>query len=246
MVAMDVPFGEHAPVATIAPSSLRADGQTAHGGAPAAKEQTGSANALKYPFRTHPTPMGQVAMGHGTMSMVSQSMPSGASSQAAIQFVPRASEGGSRIAEHNLLQRLHMESDSASPITSTGTAIGSPVSNDSPRRDAHMASEQRRRAIMRECFERLQHLLPPSEYRKPSKANLLQAAVSYISHLKNAERMLRTRIQVLHHDNMLMSQQINNVMENPPLQETGQGAPPSNGHLPITPAAGSHTAPSKY
>lgn len=109
--------------------------------------------------------------------------------------------------------------DGGSPYTTNSDSPGTPLSSgssatpivatcDLPRRDAHMASEQRRRAIMRESFERLQQLLPPSEYRKPSKANLLQAAVNYIALLKTNERGLRTRIQLLHRENAFISQQM--------------------------------------
>ncbi|PJF16722.1 hypothetical protein PSACC_03492 [Paramicrosporidium saccamoebae] len=124
----------------------------------------------------------------------SQSLPTNVEKSGAKQFLP-SSDG-----------TLYALEELGSPST---ISTGSPITSCSEqRRDAHMASEQRRRADMRNCFGRLQQLLPPSEYRKPSKANLLQAAVNYIVHLKRQEKILQTKVQFLLRENAILSQQI--------------------------------------
>lgn len=98
---------------------------------------------------------------------------------------------------------------SGSPAISSHGTPSSTMSIDLPRRDAHMASEQRRRAVMGQCFERLKQLLPPSEYRKPSKANVLQAVVNYLERLQRQECLLRNHIQGLQQENALLKHQAN-------------------------------------
>lgn len=157
---------------------------------------------------------------------------------------------------------MSLSSPPVSPLTMTGSNISSQHSTPDHqhpshhsqgldketgsgnhlRRDAHMASEQRRRAIMRDSFERLQQLLPPSEYRKPSKANLLQAAVSYISYLKQQDVTLRTRLQWLAQEKAILLQQIQsgvNVQAFPATTVANAGAPlASSIGLTVRPSAG--------
>jgi hypothetical protein len=131
-----------------------------------------------------------------------QSLPSGnITGGTAIEFVPR----------DNPTAMFFESFDSASPsiATSTDTTNTPSSSNcDLPRRDAHMASEQRRRAIMKECYDKLAQLLPMDQYRKATKANILQASVSYIGYLQNLERALKTKIQQQARENLLLSQQL--------------------------------------
>ena len=131
-----------------------------------------------------------------------QSSPSGnVTGGTAIEFVPR----------DNSATMFFESFDSASPsiATSTDTTNTPSSSNcDLPRRDAHMASEQRRRAIMKECYDKLAQLLPMDQYRKATKANILQASVSYIGYLQNLERALKTKIQQQARENLLLSQQL--------------------------------------
>lgn len=95
-----------------------------------------------------------------------------------------------------------------SPLTGTLSEASTRSGSEHPRRDAHMASEQRRRAMMRQSFERLQQLLPGDEYRKPSKANLLQASVNHITRLQHQEVQLKNRILHLQREISLLRQQI--------------------------------------
>lgn len=62
--------------------------------------------------------------------------------------------------------------------------------NELNKRDAHMASEQRRRAQMKDAYDTLAQLLPPEEYRKQTKANLLNASINYIRKLIKSYKLL--------------------------------------------------------
>lgn len=114
-----------------------------------------------------------------------------------------------------------------SPRSMASGSISSPNAGCS-RREAHMASEQRRRAVMKDCFDKLQQLLPPDEYRKPNKANLLQATVSYINRLKTIEKNLRLQLTQLSRQNAILAQQLG-------VRPTIPYMPESDGPAPIAP-----------
>lgn len=120
----------------------------------------------------------------------------------ALQFMPQG-DGSLRPATTSS-PSVSQDSPLAGTLSETSTRSGS----EHPRRDAHMASEQRRRAMMRQSFERLQQLLPGDEYRKPSKANLLQASVNHITRLQHQEMQLKNRILHLQREISLLRQQI--------------------------------------
>lgn len=117
--------------------------------------------------------------------------------------------------------------DSPTPSNSTAT-------NEISRRDAHMASEQRRRAVMNDSFERLRQLLPPSEYRKPSKANILQATVGYIESLQRSVRNLVHKTQFLARENAILSQNMNGLTLTP-MGIAMEAAMSIDGKLPLAP-----------
>lgn len=164
---------------------------------------------------------------------VSQSLPAcmEKSGGMAVQYLPTNMTSGSNL----ILRPLEDVGSAGSPMT---FSEGSPrtTSSDSPRRDAHMASEQRRRAIMRQCFDRLERLLPPSEYRKASKANLLQAAVNYIENLQMQEKTLGARIRMLRNENAYLYQQLHGT-SSPYLAGSSKS---TDGNTPIAPAG--HTS----
>lgn len=126
-----------------------------------------------------------------------------------------------------------LESMSDSPVPSGSTSLGRIVpTNEISRRDAHMASEQRRRAVMNDSFERLRQLLPASEYRKPSKANILQATVSYIESLQRSVRNLQNKTQFLARENAILSQQVNGMAVTP-MSVAVEAALVTDGKLPL-------------
>lgn len=143
-----------------------------------------------------------------------------------VQFMPK---GESLTVVSNTSPSVSQDS----PLTGT---LNHSSNTDHPRRDAHMASEQRRRAIMRDSFERLQQLLPPSEYRKPSKANLLQAAVSYITYLKQTESTLRAKVQWLCKEKAILNHQIHGTTASFPVQATNKLVSEGGAMPPIAPA----------
>lgn len=77
-------------------------------------------------------------------------------------------------------------------------------SSELNKRDAHMASEQRRRAQMKDAYDTLAQLLPPEEYRKQTKANLLNASINYI-------RKLIKSYKLLEHHHVKMQEEIKNL-----------------------------------
>lgn len=91
---------------------------------------------------------------------------------------------------------------------------------------SHLASEQRRRALMKDCYDQLHLILPTTEYRKPSKANLLQAAVR---HLQRLELTLQRVVRETH------VMRMNNVEMIRKLIEAGIELPDIPGY-PIPPA----------
>lgn len=99
-------------------------------------------------------------------------------------------------------------SDASSP-SGTGGLKPSPLALsyiDLPKRDAHMASEQRRRAQMKEAYDGLAKLLPIEEYRKQTKSNLLNAAVRHIS-------KLHEKLHKLAHKNTLLTGEIQRLAQ---------------------------------
>lgn len=111
---------------------------------------------------------------------------------------------------------------------STSSSAGSPYSiTEMPKRDAHIASEQRRRAVMKDAYDRLQELLPTSEYRKPSKANLLSAAVNYIMSLQRKITVVGQQNERLRLENHMLMMQIGGqgAANGPSTESQGRIAP---------------------
>lgn len=122
-----------------------------------------------------------------------------------------------------------------SPVTSQDAPLTpSTVGSDQPRRDAHMASEQRRRAQMKSCFETIERLLPKHEYRKSSKANTLQATVNYLKYLQEQQKAMVGKIKTLQMENAKLSQLVYGAAS-PYAQATADRVAPSRwklGHRP--------------
>lgn len=161
------------------------------------RDETSSSNVMSSTAKTTKTTTSTSTNRYPQHTNATQRTTTGA-----LQFMPQGD--GS-------LRPMAMSSPSVSqdsPLTGTLSETSTRSGGEHPRRDAHMASEQRRRAMMRQSFERLQQLLPGDEYRKPSKANLLQASVNHITRLQHQEAQLKNRILNLQREVSLLRQQI--------------------------------------
>lgn len=76
---------------------------------------------------------------------------------------------------------------------------------------------------MKKSFDKLQELLPTNEYRRPNKANLLQAAVSYIIKLRQIENSLRMQNAHLSHQYAILAQQLGVTLTTPQLVKEPEG-----------------------
>ena len=65
------------------------------------------------------------------------------------------------------------------------------------RRNSHLESEKRRRIYMKESYDKLASMLPPGQFRRHSKANILNGTCDYLVTLKTKCQQLETIIENL-------------------------------------------------
>ena len=69
------------------------------------------------------------------------------------------------------------------------------VSNSELRRSNHKLAEQRRRDLIKKCFESIKNLLPNIEEKVPSKLHILEKTHEYILMLHDREARLKHELE---------------------------------------------------